>query len=41
MQKIEENSRMGKTRFHAKIGTAEDRKDNDLTESKELKKRWP
>ena len=52
MQRIKENDRMGKTRdlfkkagdmkgeFHAKIGTTEDRKDNDLIESKEHKMRW-
>ena len=43
---------MGKTRdlfkkirntkgtFHAKMGTIKDRKDKDLTEAKEIKKRW-
>ena len=43
---------MGKTRdlfkkirdtkgtFHAKIGTIKDRNDKDLTEEKEIKKRW-
>ena len=53
MQRIEENNRMGKTRdvfkkagdirgeLHAKIGTVEDRKDDDLTESEESKKRRP
>ena len=49
---IEENNRMGKTRdlfkkirdtkgiFHAKMGTIMDRNGTDLTEAKEIKKRW-
>ena len=52
MQKIEENNRMGKTRdlfkkirdtkgtFHAKMGTIKGRKDKDLREAEEIKKRW-
>jgi len=48
MQKIEENSRMGKTRdlfkkirdsngiFHAKMGTIKDRNSKDLTEAEEI-----
>ena len=51
-KKIEENSRMGKTRdlikkirdtkgtFHAKIGTIKDRNGMDLTETEDIKKRW-
>ena len=51
MQKIEENNRMGKTRylfkkirdskgtFHAKMGTKKDRNGMDLTEAKDIKKR--
>ena len=51
MQKIEENNRMGKTRyifkkigdikgiFHARIGTVKDRNSKDLTEAEEMKKR--
>ena len=51
-KEVEENNRMGKTRdlfkkirntkgtFHAKMGTIKDRKDKDLTEAKEIKKRW-
>ena len=51
-QCIEENNRMGKTRdlckkirdtkgtFHAKMGSIKDRSDMDLTEAKEIKKRW-
>ena len=49
---IEENNRMGKTRdlfkktrdtkgtFHAKMGTLKDRNCMDLTEAKDMKKRW-
>ena len=49
---IEKNNRMGKTRdlfkkirdtkgtFHAKMGTIKDRNCIDLTEAKEIKKRW-
>ena len=49
---IEENNRMGKTRdlfkkirdikgtFHAKIGTIKDRNSIDVTEAKDIKKRW-
>ena len=52
MQKIEENNRMGKTRdlfkkirdtkgtFHAKMGSIKDRNGMDLTEAKDIKKRW-
>ena len=48
----EENNRMGKTRdlfkkiretkgtFHAKMGTIKDRNGMDLTEAKDIKKRW-
>ena len=47
----EENSRMGKTRdllekirdkgtFHAKMGIIKDRNGMDLTEAKDIKKRW-
>ena len=51
-KEIQENNRMGKTRnlfkkirdykgtFHAKMCTIKDRKDKDLTEPKEIKKRW-
>ena len=51
-KEIEENSRMGKTRdlfkkiidtkgtFHAKMGTIKDRNSMDLTEAKNIKKRW-
>ena len=51
-KKIEENSRMGKTRdlfkkirdtkgaFHAKMGTIKDRNGTDLTEAEDIKKRW-
>ena len=51
-QKIEENSRMGKTRallkkirdtkgtFHAKIGIIKDKNGMDLTETEDIKKRW-
>ena len=49
---MEENNRMVKTRdlfkkirdtkeiFHAKMGTIKDRNGMDLTEAKEIKKRW-
>ena len=52
MQEIEENNRMGKTRdhfkktgeikgtFHARLGMIKDRHSKDLTEAKEIKKRW-
>ena len=51
-KELEENNRMGKTRylfkkirynketFHAKIGSVKDRNDYDLTEAKYIKKRW-
>ena len=51
-KEIEENNRMGKTRdlfnkirdtketFHVKMGTMKDRSGKDLTEPKEIKKRW-
>ena len=51
-KKIEENNRMEKTRdlfkkirdtkgtFHAKIGSIKDRNCMDLTEAKDMKKRW-
>ena len=51
-KEIEENHRMGKTRdlfkkmrdikgtFHAKMGTIKDRNGMDLTETKDIKKRW-
>ena len=51
-KEIEENNRMGKTRdlfkkirdtkgiFHAKMGTRKDINGTDLTEAKEIKKRW-
>ena len=51
-KEIEENNRMGKTRdlfknirdtkktFHAKMGTIKDRNSMDLTEAKDIKKRW-
>ena len=51
-KEIEENHRMGKTRdlfkkirdtkgtFHAKMGTIKDRNGTDLTEAKDIKKRW-
>jgi len=51
-KKIEENNRMGKTRdflkkirdtkgpFHAKMGSIKDRSGMDLTEAKDIKKRW-
>ena len=50
--KIEENSRMGKTRelfkkirdtkgtFHAKMGSIKNRNGRDLTEAEDIKKRW-
>ena len=50
--KVEENSRMGKTRdlfkkirdtkgqFHAKMGTIKDRNGMNLTEAEDIKKRW-
>ena len=50
--KIEENNRMGKTRylfkktgdtkgtFHARMGTIKERNGIDLTEVEEIKKRW-
>ena len=52
MQKIDENDRMGKTidlfkkirdtkgTFHAKMGLMKDRNGMDLTEAKDIKKRW-
>ena len=51
-KEMEENNRMGKTRdlfkkirdtkgtFHAKMGSIKDRNGMDLTEAKEIKKRW-
>ena len=51
-KKIEENSRMGKTRdlfkkirdtketFHAKMGTIKHRNSIDVTEAKDVKKKW-
>ena len=51
-EEIEENNRMGKTRelfkkirdtkgtFHAKMGSIKDRNGMDLTEAKDIKKRW-
>ena len=51
-KEIEENKRMGKTRdlfkkirdtkgtFHAKMGTIKGRNGMDLTEAKDIKKRW-
>ena len=51
-KEIEENNRMGKTRdlfmkirdtkgtFHAKMGSVKDRNGMDLTEAKDIKKRW-
>ena len=51
-KEIEENNRMGNTRdlfkkirdtkgaFHAKMGTIKDRNGMDLTEAKDIKKRW-
>ena len=51
-KEIEENNRMGKTRdlfkkirdtketYHAKMSSIKDRNGMDLTEGKEIKKRW-
>ena len=51
-KEIKENNRMGKVRdlfkkirhtkvtFHAKMGTIKERNGMDLTEAKEIKKRW-
>ena len=51
-KEIEENNRMGKTRdlfkkirdtkgiFHAKMGSIKDRNGMNLTEAKDIKKRW-
>ena len=51
-KEIEENNRMGKTRdlfkkirdtketFHAKMSLIKDRNSRDLTEAKDIKKRW-
>ena len=51
-KEIEENNRMGKTRylfqkirdtkgtFHAKMGSIKDRNGRDLTEADDIKKRW-
>ena len=51
-KEIEENNRMGKTRdlckkirdtkgtFHAQMGSIQDRNGMDLTEAKDIKKRW-
>ena len=51
-KEIEENKRMGKTRdlfkkirdtkavFHADMGSIKDRNGMDLTEAKDIKKRW-
>jgi len=51
-KEIEENHRMGKTRYlfkkigdtkemsHAKMGTIKDRYSKDLTEAEDIKKRW-
>ena len=51
-KEIEENNRMGKTRylfkkvrdtkgtFHAKMGTIKDRNAMDLTEAEDIEKRW-
>ena len=51
-KEIEENSRMGKTRdlfkkirdtkgiLHANMGTIKDRNGMDLTEAKDIRKRW-
>ena len=51
-KEIEENNRMGKTRdlfkkirntkgtFHAKMGSIKDTNGMDLTEAKDIKKRW-
>ena len=52
-REIEENNKMGKTRdlfkkirdtkgtFHAKMHSIKDRNGMDLTEAKDIKKRWP
>ena len=52
MKETEENNGMGKTRdlfkeirdtkgtFHAKMGSIKDRNGMDLTEAKDIKKRW-
>ena len=52
-KEIEENKRIGKTRdlfkkirdtkgsFHAKMGTIKDRNGMELTETEDIKKRWP
>ena len=52
MQRNKENNRMGKTQdlfkkirdtkgtFHAKMGSIKDRNGMDLTEAKDVKKRW-
>ena len=51
-QKVEEHNRIGKTRdlfkkirdtkgtFHAKMGSIKDRNGKDITEAKDIKKRW-
>ena len=51
-KQVEENNRIGKTRdlfkkigdikgtFHARMGMIKDRNSKDLTEAKEIKKRW-
>ena len=51
-KEIEENNRMGKTRYlfkkirdtkgtlHAKMGSIKDRNGMDLTEAEDIKKRW-
>ena len=51
-KEIEENNRIGKTRyllkkirdtkviFHAKMGTIKDRNGMDLTEAEDIKRRW-
>ena len=51
-KEIDENNRMGKTRnlfkkirdtkgtIHEKVGTIKDRSGMDLTEAKDIKKRW-
>ena len=51
-KEVEENNRIGKTRdlfkkirdtkgtFHGKMGTTKDRNVTDLTEVKDIKKRW-
>ena len=51
-KEIEENNRMGKTRylfkkipdtkgtFHSKMGSTKDRNGMDLTEAEDIKKRW-